>query len=97
MSQDIVIPIFNFILFLLQVYFYAMIVYFFMSWIPGAQQSAFGRILARIVEPYLELFRRYIPPVGMFDLSAIVALVVFNLFRNGVIAIYYQFVLPHLY
>ncbi|TDM07339.1 YggT family protein [Macrococcus lamae] len=97
MSQEIVIPIFNFILFLLQVYFYAMIVYIFMSWLPGARESAVGRWLGKIVEPYLDIFSRIIPPFGMFDFSPIVAIIIFNLFRNGLIAIFYQFIMPLLH
>lgn len=32
-------------------------------------------------EPYLRLFRRFIPPLGMFDLSPIVAIFVLYLLR----------------
>jgi uncharacterized protein YggT (Ycf19 family) len=32
-------------------------------------------------EPYLRLFRRFIPPLGMLDLSPIVAIVVLYLLR----------------
>jgi len=31
------------------------------------------------VEPYLGIFRRLIPPIGMFDVSPIVALIVLSL------------------
>ena len=43
--------VFKFIMILLQVYYYGMIVYFFMSWIPNAQSSKFGRFLQSIYEP----------------------------------------------
>lgn len=32
--------------------------------------------LSQTVEPYLGIFRRFIPPIGMFDFSPIVALLV---------------------
>ena len=32
-------------------------------------------------EPYLRLFRRFIPPLGMFDLSPIVAIIVLYFLR----------------
>ncbi len=53
---------------------YAIIVYILMSWFPGARESSFGRILGKIVEPYLEPFRKIIPPLGMIDISPIVAI-----------------------
>jgi YggT family protein len=68
-----------------------------MSWVPGARESSVGRWLAKIVEPYLEFFRRFIPPIGIFDLSSIVALIVFNFFQNGLIALFNQFIVPLLY
>ncbi|WP_337019648.1 YggT family protein [Oceanobacillus massiliensis] len=64
-------------------YGYAIIVYIFMSWFPGARESSFGRFLTRICEPYLEQFRKFIPPLGMIDLSPIVAILVLQLARAG--------------
>lgn len=59
--------------------FYGMliIVYVLMSWFPvsGVFEDLY-RVLASIVEPYLGLFRRIIPPIGMIDISPIVALLV---------------------
>lgn len=68
---------------LINIYFYALIIYIFMSWIPGARESQIGQFLARICEPYLEQFRRFIPPLGMMDFSPIVALFVLQLAQIG--------------
>lgn len=65
------------------IYSYALIVYILMSWFPGARESAFGIILANICEPYLEQFRKFIPPLGMIDISPIVAIFVLHLARYG--------------
>lgn len=65
------------------VYSYAIIIYIFMSWFPGARESSFGVFLARICEPYLEQFRKIIPPLGMIDISPIVAIFVLHLARAG--------------
>lgn len=67
----------------LVIYSYALIVYIFMSWFPGARESAFGSFLGKISEPYLEKFRKVIPPLGMLDLSPIVAIFVLYLARIG--------------
>ena len=68
---------------LLSIYFYAIIIYIFMSWLPGARESQFGQLLGSVVEPYLEQFRKIIPPLGMIDLSPIVALFVLQLAQIG--------------
>ncbi|WP_099158009.1 YggT family protein [Virgibacillus ndiopensis] len=70
------------------IYSYALIVYIFMSWFPGARESTFGSLLARITEPYLEQFRKIIPPLGMIDLSPIVAIFVLYLARMGLLELF---------
>jgi len=69
---------------LITFYSYALIIYIFMSWIPNARETSIGVFLARICEPYLEQFRKIIPPIGMIDISPIVAIFVLNLAGNGV-------------
>ncbi|MFS0782384.1 YggT family protein [Bacillus sp. 1P06AnD] len=75
--------LFNLVLTLVKIYSYALIVYIFMSWFPGARESVIGQFLGRICEPYLEVFRRFIPPIGMIDFSPIVAFIVLNLATLG--------------
>lgn len=43
------------------------------SWIPEIQGNRLFLFLAFYTDPYLNLFRRIIPPLGMMDLSPIVA------------------------
>ena len=57
-----------------------------MSWFPNARGTSIGQFLAKICEPYLELFRKFIPPLGMIDISPIVALLVLNLAKSGVLS-----------
>ena len=66
------------------IYSYALIVYILMSWFPGARESGFGQIMGRICEPYLEVFRKFIPPIGMIDFSPIVAIITLNLAKTGI-------------
>ncbi|MBM7698404.1 YggT family protein [Kurthia huakuii] len=66
-----------------QIYSFAIIIYILMSWLPGLQESKFGEILAKIVEPYLSIFRKIIPPIGMIDISPIVALLALNFIQMG--------------
>ncbi|WP_284140889.1 MULTISPECIES: YggT family protein [unclassified Virgibacillus] len=74
--------------FVLYVYIFAIIIYIFMSWFPGARESTVGEFLGKIVEPYLEQFRKIIPPLGMIDFSPIVAIIVLQLAKVGVWELY---------
>ncbi|HWT01392.1 MAG TPA: YggT family protein [Pyrinomonadaceae bacterium] len=42
------------------------------------------RFLIRVTEPVLGPFRRLIPPLGMFDISPIVVLLLINLFQQAI-------------
>lgn len=43
------------------------------SWFPDYQDHPILRFVRFYTDPYLNLFRRFIPPLGMLDLSPIVA------------------------
>jgi YggT family protein len=77
------VTIFNILSTLIQFYSYALIAYILMSWFPNARESSIGQFLTRICEPYLEPFRRFIPPLGMIDISPIVAILVLNFAASG--------------
>ncbi len=62
---------------------WALIIYILMSWFPNARETSIGQMLARICEPYLEQFRKFIPPLGMIDISPIVAFIVLRLADKG--------------
>ncbi|MCM3768000.1 YggT family protein [Neobacillus niacini] len=73
---------------LIQIYSWALIIYILMSWFPNARGSSIGQFLSRICEPYLEPFRRIIPPLGMIDISPIVAFLVLNFAQSGLHSVY---------
>ncbi|WP_133579297.1 YggT family protein [Aureibacillus halotolerans] len=68
---------------LLEIYSLVVIVYVLMSWFPNARESSFGRIIGSIVRPYLEPFQKFIPSLGMIDISPIVALLVLRFASEG--------------
>ena len=61
------------------VFLVVMLIRILLSWVPSAPTgrvtSALWRFFHESTEWYLRPFRRVIPPVGMLDLSPIVALV----------------------
>ncbi|MDD1502718.1 YggT family protein [Lysinibacillus sp. CNPSo 3705] len=65
------------------VYSYMLVGYVLMSWVPAIQDSAVGRFLKIVCEPYLSIFRKFIPPIGMIDISPIVAIFLLNFIKNG--------------
>lgn len=70
-------------------YSWALIIYILLSWFPNARESSIGQFLGRICEPYLEPFRRIIPPIGMIDISPIVAIIVLRFAATGLWQLYY--------
>ncbi|PFJ15268.1 hypothetical protein COD67_15310 [Bacillus cereus] len=75
----------------IEIYSWALIIYILLSWFPGARESTFGDFLARICEPYLEPFRRFIPPLGMIDISPIVAIFALKLAKTGLVSLFNYF------
>ncbi|MER1955902.1 MAG: YggT family protein [Solibacillus sp.] len=69
------------------IYRYMLIGYILMSWIPALQESAVGRFLEKVCEPYLGFFRKFIPPIGMIDISPIVGLFVLYFIERGVYSV----------
>ena len=69
---------------LLYLYGYLIFAYVVLSWFVGGSRSGIltdiYRVLASICEPYIGLFRRFIPPIQTgsagLDLSPLVALIV---------------------
>lgn len=68
--------------------------YVLLSWLPNARESFIGVFLAKLVEPYLGIFRRFIPPIGgMLDLSPIIALFALRFVAMGLVAVI-EFLIP---
>lgn len=67
---------------ILQIYFYAVLAWVILSWIPTSSDHPLGRVnvfLDRLIYPVILPLRRVIPPLrlggGMLDLSPIVLLI----------------------
>ncbi|MFL6563225.1 MAG: YggT family protein [Bacillus sp. (in: firmicutes)] len=64
------------------IYYWLILISIFGSWFPQFQASKLGIWISKLVEPYLGLFRRFIPPLGPIDFSPIVGLLVFRFIRQ---------------
>ncbi len=74
---------------LISVYQMLIIVWCIMSWIPrgGETLESIRGALRQLVDPYLSLFRRYIPPFSGIDFSPIIAIVVLRLVQSVILYI----------
>ncbi len=76
------------IMYLQNIYTFMIIGYVLLSWLPNARESFIGVFLGKLVEPYLGIFRRFIPPIGgMLDLSPIIAVFALRFIAYGLIAV----------
>lgn len=64
-----------------------LIIYALMSWFPGASESALGQLVNRLVEPYLGIFDRMIPPIGGISFNVIIAILVLSLIKRGLLTL----------
>ncbi|WP_239254617.1 YggT family protein [Listeria ilorinensis] len=74
-----------------------MFIYFLMSWFPGARESKIGQFLARIFEPILEPFRKIIPPIGIFDISSLIAFILFQYAMSVLTNLIQAYIVPMLF
>ena len=73
----------------IQYYGYLIVIYILLSWVrPGTGLIGdIYRVLGTIVEPYIGIFRRFIPPIGMIDVSPIAAFLVLRLVQNVLVSL----------
>ncbi len=72
------------------IYRIVIFIHILMSWVPNMRGSAFGQIIDKIAEPYLSFFRKFIPPLGMIDISPIIALIALSFIQAGVSNVFYM-------
>ncbi|MDE1547928.1 YggT family protein [Jeotgalibaca caeni] len=60
-----------------------LVIYALMTWLPNAMTSPLGQFIARLVEPYLNVFRRLIPSFGMVSFSVLFAILFLRLVDYG--------------
>ncbi len=61
---------------------FAIIVRVILSWLGGRVQNKFTVFIHEVTEPVLAFFKKILPPMGMFDLAPLVALIALDLIKN---------------
>jgi YggT family protein len=72
----------------LSIYTVLLIIRILLSWFPNVDwfNPPFS-VLSQLTDPYLNLFRSIIPPLGGIDLSPILAFLLLSFLRQGIMAI----------
>ncbi|XMB66194.1 YggT family protein [Mycoplasmatota bacterium zrk1] len=77
----------RFIIYFLVVYRYLILAYVIMSWFPNFVGNPFHKFLFTVCEPYIQKFRRIIPPIAGLDFSPIVGFLLLNFAISGLASI----------
>jgi YggT family protein len=76
---------------ILSVYWYLLVATAVISWIPDLAETQLGQLLTKLTDPYLRVFRRFIPGLQLggvvLDLSFIVAVIVYYFVEQGVMTV----------
>ncbi len=72
----------NFVSILFEALSLAIFVRILLSWFRVDPYNRFVQLLYQITDPILVPFRRFIPPIGMIDITPIVALLVLRLLQS---------------
>lgn len=71
----------NIVNILFQVYTLMLFARIISSWIPELQETKFMQFISFYTDPYLNIFRRIIPPLGFLDISPIFAFLALEFVR----------------
>lgn len=63
------------------VYYLMMLVRCLLTFLPVDWNNSILKVLVLAVDPFLNLFRKFIPPLGAFDFSPIVAFIVLEIVK----------------
>jgi YggT family protein len=68
-----------------QVYMFMLFVRILSSWVPQLMEYKFMQFIAFYTDPYLNLFRSIIPPLGMIDISPILAFFSISILKDIIV------------
>lgn len=71
-----------------KLYYFLIILRILISWVPIGYDNQFIKPLYKLTDPYLNIFRKIIPPIGMIDFSPIIAIIVLDILKQ----LFYRFI-----
>ena len=83
--MDLLVPLlFKTIITFVNIYTALLFVRILLSWFPNIDWSSLPfSVLSQLTDPYLNLFRKIIPPMGGLDFSAILALLLLQVVQSA--------------
>jgi YggT family protein len=91
---DAITRVQSFVFVFVWIYVILILAYVLLGWVRlpySVWLNRIQRFLYDVVEPYLRLFRRFLPPLGPLDLSPFVAVIVLGIFEQALNRILDQF------
>ncbi|UQS82883.1 YggT family protein [Bombilactobacillus folatiphilus] len=76
------------LIYLIDIYEWLIIIWALLTWFPGASQSKLGVLLGNLVNPFLSIFDRIIPPILGISFSPVWAFLVLDLIKQLVYKIF---------
>ena len=74
----------------LSLYYALLIIRILLTWFPGIDWSnGILSALTSITDPYLNIFRGIIPPIGGLDISSLLAFLLLNVIQNLIVNLQY--------
>ena len=67
---------------IVQAYSFLMFVWVLLSWLPDMQRTRFYRFLEKLFVPFLEPFRRIIPPINGIDISPLIGFFILHMLTS---------------
>ncbi|WP_298579938.1 YggT family protein [uncultured Olegusella sp.] len=84
------LAVISFLMKVLDFYELLIVVWVILSWIPLSGDGLISDVagaLDRIVRPYVGIFRRFMPALGGLDFSPVIAMVILEVVKRGLVGI----------
>ncbi|WP_056974919.1 YggT family protein [Holzapfeliella floricola] len=82
---DFIIFIYKIIHFVLNIYSILIIIDALLSWVPALKNGSLGRLLGKLVDPYIGTIERYVPAIGGISFAPVIGVFVLYLAQNYVL------------
>jgi|GEM_PF-432413 len=80
-TDPMVIQILVILWWALRIYFYLLIAYVLMSWVPELRKTAIGQLIGKLADPYMRIFRGLLV-FGMMDFTPILGFFLYQMGLN---------------
>jgi len=70
-----------------QIYTFMLFARILSSWLPQLNEYRLMQFICALTDPYLNFFRRFVPPFGMMDFSPIIAFLCLGFIQNIIMSL----------